>query len=61
MKPICESLLKSNLEKEGYAVRTAANAAEALDILKSSRPDLILCDVMLPDMIGTKLANQVKK
>lgn len=53
-------LLKSNLEKEGYKVAAAADASQALDFLKSSRPDLILCDVMLPDMMGTKLANQIK-
>jgi DNA-binding response OmpR family regulator len=53
-------LLKSNLEKEGYNVSTVASASQALDFLKNSRPELILCDVMLPDMIGTKLANQLK-
>jgi DNA-binding response OmpR family regulator len=53
-------LLKFNLEKEGCSVTAVANAAEALATIKNSPPDLILLDVMLPDMIGTKLAHQIK-
>ncbi|MDO8303455.1 MAG: response regulator transcription factor [Sedimentisphaerales bacterium] len=52
--------LKFNLEKEGYTVTTAENAAQALACLKNAPPDLILLDVMLPDISGTKLANQLK-
>jgi DNA-binding response OmpR family regulator len=52
--------LQFNLEKEGYAVTTAATAAEATTIVQKTPPDLILLDIMLPDMAGTKLANQLK-
>jgi DNA-binding response OmpR family regulator len=59
-EPDLRELLKFNLEKEGYTVTTAANAAEAIESVKNSLPDLILLDVMLPDMAGTKLANHFK-
>jgi DNA-binding response OmpR family regulator len=44
--------LKDNLEFEGYHVRTAADGAEAYDILKSDRFDLVVMDVMMPGLSG---------
>ena len=45
-------LLQLYLEKEGYAVITAANGREGLDKFHSNTPDLILLDVMMPVMNG---------
>jgi DNA-binding response OmpR family regulator len=59
-EPDVREPLKFNLEKEGYTVTTAATAAEAIASIKKALPDLLLLDVMLPDMAGTKLANQLK-
>jgi DNA-binding response OmpR family regulator len=59
-EPDVREPLQFNLEKEGYTITTAATAAEAMASIKKSSPDLILLDVMLPDMAGTKLANQLK-
>ena len=42
------ALLKYNLEKEGYQVSGAATGEEALQAVRSHRPDLILLDLMLP-------------
>jgi DNA-binding response OmpR family regulator len=53
-------LLTINLERDGYSVDTASTASEALNRIAENRPDIILLDVMLPDMSGTKLANQLK-
>lgn len=53
-------LLTINLERDGYSVDTASTAQEALSRIAADRPDIILLDVMLPDMSGTKLANQLK-
>ena len=36
----------------GFAVVTAPSGAAALQVLDSTRPDLILCDIMMPDMDG---------
>ena len=40
------------LEMEGFTVATAANGAEGLESVQKERPDLILCDVMMPEMDG---------
>lgn len=45
-------LIKYNLEREEFEVQTAANGKEAIEIAKKFRPDLILLDVMMPEMDG---------
>lgn len=47
--------LHDELTKEGYDVVTAENGEIALDIVKTSRPDLILSDVYMPKMSGIEL------
>ncbi|MCB0192634.1 MAG: response regulator [Anaerolineae bacterium] len=49
------------LEIEGYQTLTAKNGFEALDILKSQKIDLILSDIVMPDMDGYELYNQVRE
>lgn len=49
--PILE-LIKYNLQKEGFSVLMAENGAKALDCARNDRPDLIVLDLMLPDMSG---------
>ena len=41
-----------NLRQEGYAVLTANNGLTAIDIAKEKTPDLVIIDVMMPDMDG---------
>jgi DNA-binding response OmpR family regulator len=45
-------LLEFNLEREGCEIFTAANAVQALHMARSALPDVILLDLMLPDMDG---------
>ena len=45
-------IVRFNLEKEGYAVRTAYDGEAGLNAALTDKPDLILLDVMLPKMIG---------
>jgi DNA-binding response OmpR family regulator len=45
-------LLCFNLKKAGYAIGTALNGVEALKKARSIRPDLILLDLMLPELDG---------
>ena len=45
-------LLGDYFDAEGYAVRTAADGAEALDLLDAWRPDLIVLDLMMPEVDG---------
>lgn len=49
-------LLKMSLSRQGYDVITAVNGAEALELYKQERPDLVLMDVMMPVMNGFEAA-----
>ena len=53
--------LKYNLEKEGYNVLTADNGKKALEIAKRVLPDLIVLDVMMPEMDGISTCIEIKK
>ena len=53
--------LKYNLEKEGYNVLTADNGKKALEIAKRVLPELIILDVMMPDMDGISTCIEIKK
>ncbi|MCU7813068.1 MAG: response regulator [Candidatus Thiodiazotropha sp. (ex Notomyrtea botanica)] len=48
------------LKKEGYQVRTASNGEEALNVLKESKTDLVLLDVMMPRMDGYDVCQAVR-
>lgn len=50
-QPIIE-LIRYNLQKEGFTVFAAENGAKALDLARTEKPDLIILDLMLPDMGG---------
>lgn len=43
------------LRREGYNIRVASNGPEALSILREIKPDLVLCDLMLPGMTGFEI------
>jgi len=54
-------MLKYNLEKEGYTVVTALNGRRALEQAQENKPDLILLDVMMPEMDGWEVCKQLMK
>jgi two-component system cell cycle response regulator DivK len=58
--PINLKLARVLLAGEGYQVRTAADAEEALAVLQVYRPRLILMDIQLPGMDGLDLTRQIK-
>jgi excisionase family DNA binding protein len=51
--------VRVNLEAEGYTVREAASAAEGLAALGEQSPDLILLDVMMPQVDGWEMLQQI--
>jgi excisionase family DNA binding protein len=54
-------VVRVNLEMEGYAVREAANAEEGLSALEEDAPDLILLDVMMPQVDGWEMLRRVQE
>lgn len=59
-QPINVQLLKRKLEREGMAVATAFSGREALDSVAADKPDLILLDVMMPDMDGIEVCQRLQ-
>jgi CheY-like chemotaxis protein/anti-sigma regulatory factor (Ser/Thr protein kinase) len=59
-QPINVQLLKRKLERVGLQVTTASNGLEALEQVKARRPDLILLDLMMPDMDGIEVCQRLQ-
>lgn len=59
-EPILE-LLKYNLEKAGYDVRTATDGVKAIDIARKFLPQLVLLDIMMPVMDGVETCRRIRE
>ncbi len=57
--PINRRLLQSLLVKQGHTVSLAQHGKEALAVLRESRPDLILLDLMMPVLDGFAVLDQL--
>jgi DNA-binding response OmpR family regulator len=60
-EPVLLDTLVYNLQQEGYQVITAADGGSALEAARSERPDLIILDVMLPEMDGLEVCRQLRR
>ena len=54
-------MLRRRLEKEGWKVIEAENGRAALERMAESRPELILLDLMMPEMDGFQFLDEVRK
>lgn len=54
-------VLKYNLEKDGFEVRTSSTGKECLSIAPDYKPDLIILDVMMPEMDGMETCVELRK
>jgi two-component system alkaline phosphatase synthesis response regulator PhoP len=59
-EPDIRVLLKYNLEKEGYKVIEADNGSVGIEMAEKHMPDLIILDVMMPDMDGIETCEKIK-
>ena len=59
-EPDILELLAYNLAKEGFIVHTAANGREGLVLAKQTVPDVILLDVMMPEMDGVEACTEIR-
>jgi two-component system, OmpR family, response regulator VicR len=60
-EPETVALVKTILENKGYCVTTALSGKECLDAMKSKKQDLILLDIMMPDMSGWDVYQRIRK
>lgn len=59
--PVSQRILVRLLEKAGFTVLAANSGADALDVLRIERPDLIVLDIVMPDMDGIALCGHIKQ
>ena len=55
------NLYRTKLEKEGFGVVTAANGKETLELLKQHHPNLIILDLVMPEMDGFEVLKKIKE
>ena len=58
---VTSEMLKKNLKKINFKVKTATNGKKGLEVVKNSKPGLILLDLMMPEMDGFEFAEQLRE
>jgi two-component system phosphate regulon response regulator PhoB len=54
-------MYRFKFEAEGYEVQTAANGKLGLELIESMKPDIILLDLMMPEMTGDQMLAELRK
>ena len=54
------TIVKTILEGKGFSVFSASSGAELLNMLKGQKPDLIILDIMMPEMDGLEVLSRLK-
>lgn len=60
-EPSIRELLTASLHFSGFDVVTAGNGKDAIDVIEKNKPDLIILDVMLPDIDGFEVTRRIRK
>lgn len=60
-EPAVVTMLRYNLEKQGYRVDEAGDGAEALTRIAETKPDIVLLDWMLPTLSGIEVCRQLRR
>jgi DNA-binding response OmpR family regulator len=54
-------MYRNKFETEGYTVETAGDGVTGLELINEFRPDIILCDLMMPVMNGMEMIDRLRK
>jgi two-component system phosphate regulon response regulator PhoB len=60
-EPDLQKVLAFNLKQAGHQVTSALKGREGLDLARAERPDLVLLDLMLPDLPGTDICKALRR
>jgi DNA-binding response OmpR family regulator len=58
--PVILRLLEVNFELEGYEVLLAHDGAEGIELARAEKPDLVISDIMMPNVSGIELVETLK-
>lgn len=59
-EPALLSLFGQFLESEGYSVALAADGREGMNLMKQQQPDLVITDIMMPEMDGLEVLQEIR-
>jgi len=60
-EPDIIEMIQYNLEKEGFQVCTASNGQMAIEVARSEKPDVILLDIMMPELDGVEVCRTLRQ
>lgn len=60
-EPSIQELYKIKFQSEGYDVSVAINGVDGLELIKKIRPDIVLLDLLMPQMNGDELLAEIRK
>ena len=59
-EPFIIEALSFILEKEGFIVKSISDGAKAIEFVKATNPDLVILDIMLPNVSGMKILEDIR-
>ena len=59
--PLLLTLIQQSLERDNYSIKTAENGYAGLELMEKIKPDLIILDVMMPNLSGWELCDHIRK
>lgn len=58
---VIRKVVEHHLVQEGYQVIAAADGGSALDLVRTHKPDLVILDILLPDIDGIEICREIRK